>query len=199
MEKTVFTPPKPVISIWHNHQVFNKIDYKDTSISKKPLLEGSLAAKTLSFVENGNLFVNKRKAEQSDFHKQNPLLLEYFANEETENFFGKVFFIPSFFNIFRDGDTFGLRLVTADPVFHGYPLRKGYDLCPLPLQTPVRILINSKTWHTFSGRKATRYYECDYIYQFLGSFAEFQVNEQANLQTQNLKNIKTIDLRTALY
>jgi hypothetical protein len=199
MQKIAFNPAKAVISVWHNHQIFNKIDYKNTSIPKKPVLNGNFAGEVLSWVENGKLWVSKRKTEQSDFQKHNPLVIDYFAREETHDFFNKVLFAPSFFTVFRDGDTFWLRLVTADPVFHGYPLRKGYDLCPLPLHAPVRILINSKTWHSFSGRRASQYYECDYVYQFLGTFPECYTNEQPQLQVQNLENIKTIDLRKKLY
>ncbi|MCU0391493.1 MAG: hypothetical protein MUE81_10275 [Thermoflexibacter sp.] len=199
MNQHKFTPPKPVIRIWHHHRVFDKTDYHNATITKKPILEGHWVCEVSSFVEEDRLFISEKKLENSDFYKKSPLLLEYVANEETRDFFEQVLYVPRWFIIFKNEGTLWLRLVKSDPIMHGYPARESYELCPLLLHTPVRILINSKTWHSFSQRHATQYYECDFIYEYLGDFSTFEINTDTYFVKQELKDIKTIDLRKRLY
>lgn len=199
MQEYFLRPPKPVIRVWHNHKVYTKTTYRNADIPKKTMIEGRITGNVSSYIKDGELFVNQTIAKEAYFHKKSPFLLECIISEQKHHFFNDVFVRPRWFVFSKKDDIFWLRLVKSDPVFHGYPSREGFELCPLLPQTPVRILINSKTWHSFSSRRATQYYECDYIYEYLGVFSEYQISTQASLQEQYLEGIKTINLRKELF
>ena len=200
MKTLYFSQPKQVFSVWHYHQVYDKTTYHALDFNPAFRKENTWEYQTSEYVSKDSLFVSEQFAEDPDFQKRNVIMLDYVASESTRQVWKTKFYLANWFMIIQKEDQYWLRLIDSDPVFHGYPHRPGFEVAPLLPSKPVRVLLNSKIWHTFSeGWQETEYYEWDFVYTCLGSFGSCAVQENATWQRQKIEKIKVVDLRKKLY
>lgn len=82
----------------------------------------------------------------------------------------------------------------------GRPSRGDYKLAELRPDEPVRVLINGKTDFSFSAGMERLYLVADYVFEYLGRFAEFEVRpEVAAAKSAPLHRARTVDLTRILY
>ena len=189
-----FLQPKNVFRVWHNTKMYSKTDYRNPEIIKKPMLAGKWETETQSYVIGNQLFVSENTANKNDFLTNKDLFLRYasgYQPMEAEAF--------QWFWVTEKEQTLWLTLTQAGFVKMSYPLRPSFAVAPLELQKPIRVALNCRTWHSFSARRATTYYEADFIYEYLGKFASYQISENTITQAIDLETVKLINLRKELY
>jgi hypothetical protein len=197
MESTKITLKKEiaVFKVWHNHHFYNKENYKNPEISKKPSFDDfSGEGKNFFNKEENCLYISEQQEKQLS---KNKVILNFFT--EKGILFSQKRSPALFFDIYEKEGNFFLKTLQTNSVMHGYPLRESFELCPLLIDEPIRILINSKTWHSMSSRQESIYYEYDFVYEYIGMFENYEIKEEIYLVKQEVKNMKIIDLRKKLY
>lgn len=189
-----FPQPKNVFRVWHHTKIYSKVNYRNPKIIKKPMLTGKWETESTSYVANNQLFVSEKMVQGQDFLSNKDLFLRYavaYQPVEAEAF--------QWFWVTKKDDNLWLTLTQAGFIRMSYPLRPSFDVAPLELKKPVRVALNCRTWHSVSSRRATTYYEVDFIYEYLGQFSSYQINEHTKTQSIDLETVKLINLRKALY
>ncbi|TAF65674.1 MAG: hypothetical protein EAZ55_07885 [Cytophagales bacterium] len=188
--------PTAVFEVWHNHRIFSQEAYKSLITNPVNHTTEYFWAESEHFVTDEILYLSENKIDE--IGRKNECLLNFFTTQTKETFLPRM--IPKFFKIIQNQEGFSLISLATNSVVHGYPLRKSsYTLYNFKQNVPIRVLINTRTWHTMSSRSATQYFEYDFIYNFRGVFTEYVSNDTAKSLSQTCKNIKTIDLRKILF
>lgn len=127
--------------------------------------------------------------------KQNPEFM-CFNKEDRKWFFGM-------FSIEKSSSgEFDLFIGLTENPFSSEPVQNNYKLCTLKKETPVEILVNSKSDFTMTGRKQRIYSEYDCIIQYWGDVSEvkFLTMNKIGIEREIPSgNCKKIDLRKMFY
>ena len=189
-----FLQPKNVFRVWHQTRIYDKETYRNPKTAKKPIRIGKWETESLNYIFDNQLFISEKLVEKKDFLTNKDLFLRYaVGNQPTE---AEAF---QWFWITKKDQTCWLTLTQAGFISMSYPLRPSFAVAPLELQKPIRVAINCRTWHGFSSRAATSYYEADFIYEYLGQFTNYQISEEKTIQSIDLEMTKFINLRKALH
>ena len=94
-----------------------------------------------------------------------------------------------------------LHLIHDQWVSFGGIKRNSFKIAELAKEKGIEILINTKSWHSFSGRRQTIYYEYCFFFQNMGVFTEaYELETYPPAETEWSKEIyKQINLRKILY
>ena len=157
------------------------------------------------FLKDQTLYLPDTIANAPDFQKSNLFILQdsILGNSQTIPYHFPKNSIKSYeyFHIKIKEEELWLRL-NYDELSLGEPQRENFDICPLKVSEPRRILINGRTWHSLTGRRAATYHHFDYIFTYLGYFNEVKLLPLNRIKSDKIiptKDISTVDLRKILY
>lgn len=197
--------PLGVIQVYRNASMFAKGDH--TFETGRDWLCWPKKESTSGFIQDNELYLPEKADGYDDMNRYSLIfMLDDFSESERD----KLFAWKQETNLYTQISTSigldylkiqrneNLELHFNGPKYQWYPKRKeSYQLCFLKKNMPVEIKINGKS----DGHHQRYYMEEQFVFEYLGDFARFQVLK--NQQMSVVKNVpdkrKLIDLRELLW
>ncbi len=200
MNKQLFSKPKVVIIGSMQMQEITRPERKKL-LSRLPLWNQELVLSG-GFCKKSELYLPKPILTHEAFPLADTLILTE-KGVKMYNIQNKKEKIHDFFSLKYDqeNEMYCLYLVKDQWLSFGGIKRNSFKIAELAKAKGIEILINTKSWHSFSGRRQTIYYEYCFFFQNLGVFAEsYELEIYRPVEMAWSKEIyKQINLRKILY
>ncbi len=200
MNTQFFAKPKTVLIASMQGQETARPERKKL-VSKQPFWKQQLVLLG-GFCKKSELYLPKSILTQEAFDSADLLILTE-KGVKICNIQNKKEKIHDFFtlNYNQENQIYEIHLVKDQWVNFGGIERNSFKTAELVAGKGIEILINTKSWHSYSGRRQTIYYEYCFFFQNLGAFTEtYELETYSPAEMEWSKEIyKQINLRKILY